>query len=229
MIAKHPFYSESATQDTLAKKPPDTIMYLHFDQLSPSQRYFTMTQSILPRPIAWVLSDNGDGSHNLAPFSYFNAVCSDPPLIMLSIGHKPDGSRKDTLVNIREREHFVVHIPHSKQAAQVTESSRTLEHGVSELDSLDMALTEFEGFNLPRLAECRLAFACQRYQIQELGNGPQFLVLGEIKQLYASDDVATVNDSGRLTLDANAIDPLARLGSSEYGTLGKVIDVPRPK
>ncbi|MGS2723048.1 flavin reductase family protein [Porticoccus sp. GXU_MW_L64] len=204
-------------------------MYLDFQQLSANQRYFTMTQSILPRPIAWVLSDNGDGSHNLAPFSYFNAVCSDPPLVMLSIGHKPDGSRKDTLVNIRERGHFVVHIPHSGQAAQVTESSRTLAHGVSELDNLNMPLTAFEGFGLPRLAECRLAFACQRYQIQELGNGPQFLVLGEVKALYVSDEVASVNDAGRLTLDANAIDPLARLGSSEYGTLGNIIDVPRPK
>ncbi|MCV6605904.1 MAG: flavin reductase family protein [Porticoccaceae bacterium] len=204
-------------------------MYLDFDQLSPSQRYFTMTQSIVPRPIAWVLSDNGDGSHNLAPFSYFNAVCSDPPLVMISVGHKPDGSRKDTLVNIREREHFVVHIPRSGQAPQVTETSRTLEHGVSELDGLNMSLTEFEGFTLPRLEACPLAFACQRYDIQELGNGPQFLVLGEVKGLYADDSVASTNDRGRLKLDATAIDPLARLGSSEYGTLGRVFDVPRPK
>ena len=204
-------------------------MYLNFEQLSPSQRYFTMTQSILPRPIAWVLSDNGDGSHNLAPFSYFNAVCSDPALIMISIGHKPDGSCKDTLVNIRERGHFVVHIPHSEQAAKVTETSRTLDHGVSELDGLNMPLTKFEGFTLPRLTQCHLAFACQSYQIQELGNGPQYLLLGEVKGLYADDAVASVNDRGRVKLEAAAIDPLARLGSSEYGTLGEVLEVSRPK
>ncbi|UTW45147.1 flavin reductase family protein [bacterium SCSIO 12696] len=204
-------------------------MYLDFDQLAPSQRYFTMTQSVVPRPIAWVLSDNGDGGHNLAPFSYFNAVCSDPALIMISIGHKSSGECKDTLVNIHERNHFVVHIPHSQQAAEVTETARTLDHGQSELDDLDINLTEFAGFTLPRLAQCRLAFACQRYQIQEIGNGPQFLVLGEVKALYADDAVAHTTDTGRLKLDATAIDPLARLGSSEYGTLGKVLDVPRPK
>ena len=219
-------------------------MYLDFDQLSPNQRYATMTQSILPRPIAWVLSDNGKagneeassgeansggGNHNLAPFSYFNAVCSDPPLIMISVGHKPGGDKKDTLVNIAERSHFVVHIPHGEQAALVTETSRTLAHGVSELDNTGLSLVDFDGFALPRLADCRLAFACERYQIQEIGNGPQFLILGEVKKLYVDDAVTTQDNKGRLKIDAGVVDPLARLGSSEYGTLGNVLNISRPK
>lgn len=204
-------------------------MYIDFDNLSTLQRYVTMTQSVLPRPIAWVLSDNGDNSHNLAPFSYFNAVCSDPPLLMFSAGHKPSSEKKDTVVNLAERKQCVIHIPHSEQAAAVTETSRTLEHGESELALVDLPLTEFEGFDLPRLRDCRLAFGCELYQIQEIGNGPQHLVFVEIKALYVSDEVATEDAKGRLKIDAQAVNPLARLGSTEYGVLGSTLDIPRPK
>ena len=106
-------------------------MQINLDSLSPARAYHLMIQSIVPRPIAWVLSDNGDTTLNLAPFSYFNAVCSDPPVLMLSIGRKPDGSDKDTARNIVERSQFVVHIPHREMALEVTESSRPLPFGES--------------------------------------------------------------------------------------------------
>ena len=207
-------------------------MYLDFEPLSPNQRYYILTQSIIPRPIAWVLSDNGassEDSYNLAPFSYFNGVCSDPPLIMLSVGHKPNGDKKDTLVNIEERSHFVVHIPHREQAAMVTESSRSLDHGDSELTHCELTLTDFEHFSLPRLAECQLALACERYDIQALGNGPQYMILGQVKSVYVDDSAASKDVKGRVSIDSQAIDPLARLGGSEYRAQGESIHIPRPK
>ena len=85
-------------------------MYIDFGKMTAQQVYITMTQTIVPRPIAWVLSENPDQSLNLAPYSYFNAVCSDPPLLMISAGVKPDGATKDTRDNIRDRKEFVVHI-----------------------------------------------------------------------------------------------------------------------
>ena len=62
-------------------------MILQLDQFKASQRYYLMSQTLVPRPVAWVLSENDTGNYNLAPFSYFNAICSAPPLIMLSIGN----------------------------------------------------------------------------------------------------------------------------------------------
>jgi len=94
-------------------------MQIPLDTLSPNRVYHLMIQSIVPRPIAWILSDNGDGSLNLAPFSYFNAVCSDPPVLMVSIGRKADGGDKDTARNLVERKHCVVHIPHREMAVDV--------------------------------------------------------------------------------------------------------------
>ena len=78
-------------------------MEIDLDSLSANGVYHTLTRTVIPRPVAWVLSENAGGDYNLAPFSYFNAICSDPPLIMISVGKKPDGSSKDTRVNITAR------------------------------------------------------------------------------------------------------------------------------
>jgi flavin reductase (DIM6/NTAB) family NADH-FMN oxidoreductase RutF len=184
-----------------------------------------MIQSIVPRPIAWVLSDNGDGTLNLAPFSYFNAVCSDPPLLMLSIGRKADGSDKDTARNIVQRKHFVVHIPHRTLAVEVSESSRPLPFGESELSRQGLTAVPFAGSVLPRLAEARVAFACELHSTQELG--PQLLVFGRLRQAWLDDAVATADEKGRVHVDAQALDPLGRLGGDDYSVGGACITVPR--
>ena len=100
-------------------------MQIKLEELSTPQVYFTMIQSLLPRPIAWLLTENDNGSYNLAPFSYFNAVCSDPPLAIVSIGKQEDGRDKDSIRNIRERHEFVIHIASSDQLAALNQSSAT--------------------------------------------------------------------------------------------------------
>ena len=203
-------------------------MYFDLAELSPNQAYFTMTQTIVPRPVAWVLSENASGDFNLAPFSYFNAVCSDPPLVMLSIGRKPDGSPKDTRVNIEQRGHFVIHIAHREQAQPMTESSATLDYGDSEVARLGLQTVPFQGFTLPRLAECRVAFACERYEIREIGNAKQTLLLGLVRANYVDDAAVTTDAKGRTKIDAARIDPLGRLGGGEYSTMEGIVNVPRP-
>lgn len=200
-------------------------MYLDFQSLSRADIYRAMIQTIIPRPVAWVVSENETGNYNLAPFSYFNAVSSDPPLVMLSMGKKPSGAEKDTRRNIRERGHFVIHIPHREQAGAVTASAAVLGHGESEVERLGLALVPFEGSPLPRLAECRIAMACERYQILDIGPVPQAMVLGQVKRIYIDD--AMLNAEGRVLADR--VDPLARLGGDEYGTLGEIITVARPR
>lgn len=203
-------------------------MYINLSQLSPSHVYFTLIQSIVPRPVAWVLSDNGNDSFNLAPFSYFSAVASDPPLIMLSIGKKPDGSLKDTRANIIERNEFVIHIAHRQLAPQVTETSRVLAAGESELDNMGLATTAFGDFRLPRLKDCRVALACERYRVEDI-TSTQAMILGQVKAIYVEDKAVTEDAQGRTKIHADKIDPIARLGGDEYGLLGEIITIPRPK
>ncbi len=210
-------------------------MLLDLSNLSPNQIYYTFIQTIIPRPVAWVLSDNGgDGGYNLAPFSYFNGVSSNPPIIMLSIGKKADGTRKDTLVNIDEREDFIVHIAHRELAPQVTATSASLPHGQSELEQLNLETTPIVDENgapvsrLPRLKDARIAFVCTKERILEIGNTPQGVVFGNVHHVYVDDAVAE-NPEGRLAVDPKAVDPVARIGGNDYSLFGETITVPRPK
>lgn len=204
-------------------------MYIELGDLTPNEIYLAMTQTVIPRPIAWVLSDNGDGGYNLAPFSYFNGICSDPPLIYISVGKKSDGTFKDTRVNIEERSHFVVHILHHELGAAMVETSRTLPHGESELDRIGLPVTEFKGFPLPRLADCRVAFACELHQIQEIGTTPQTVIFGQVTSIYVQDGATGKDAKGRFKIRADKIEPLGRLGGSEYVKFGELLEIPRPR
>jgi flavin reductase (DIM6/NTAB) family NADH-FMN oxidoreductase RutF len=203
-------------------------MIIPFATLSPNKVYFTMIQTLVPRPVAWVISENPDESLNLAPFSYFNAVCSDPPLVMLSVGLKPDGSAKDTRLNIEAAQDFVVHIAHREMAPLVTQTSATLPRGDSELARSGLETCEFPGSRLPRLNDCRIAYACKLHQLQEIGNAPQALIFGEVMQVYIDDNVIEQDANGRVKVLADKIDPIGRLGGGEYCTFGEIINIPRP-
>ncbi len=204
-------------------------MLIDTHALSAGQRYALVSHSLLPRPIAWILSRGAQGQLNLAPFSYFNALCSDPPLLMVSIGRKPDGTEKDTRVNIRERDHFVVHIARPEQLAALNDSSATLPAEESEVTRLGLATTAFGDFPLPRLTDCPVAYGCTCWEYHEIGAARQAIVYGEIQQVYLDDAIARRDAHGRLRIDAAALDPLARLGASEYARLGEVIHLPRPE
>jgi len=204
-------------------------MYIDLDEATPTQAYFHTSQTLIPRPIAWVLSENADGGLNLAPFSYFTAVCSDPPLLMLSIGRRPDGSPKDTWANIAQRNRFVVHIAHAEMLASLNASAASLPPGQSEVAQLELATTGFEGFSLPRLAQCRIAYACEKYDIQEVGKQRQGVVFGRIRKMFLDERVAQHDDNGRLKVDSHRLDPLARLGANEYLVGGEVVKLKRPK
>lgn len=201
--------------------------------LNPNRLYHTMIQTIIPRPIAWVLSDNGLGmghadNFNLAPFSYFAPVSSEPPVLMVSIGKKADGSPKDTRCNILERKHFVVHMADSSQAEAVTASSATWPHGQSEVRQLGLGLIEFPGFSLPRLAGCRIAYGCELMDVKEIGPLPQAVIFGQVKQIYIADELVE-ESQGRAGFPVTRIDPLGRLGGDEYWVDGRVVTVKRPQ
>ena len=202
-------------------------MLIDFATLSPNQVYHAMIQSVVPRPIAWVLSENDNDSFNLAPFSYFNAVASDPPLLMFSVGPKPGGGLKDTTINIRDRQRFVVHIASKALAPSLNTTSAGLEYGQSELTLAGLESTEFGTFELPRIQRAPIAFACQLHKIDTIGNAPMSLIFGEVKQAYFSDELIE-QQGNRLQVQANKLDPLARLGGSDYADLGDIFTLPRP-
>lgn len=208
-------------------------MNISFEGLASNKIYHLMTQTVVPRPIAWVLTDSGEQNYNLAPFSYFSAVCSAPPLLMMSIGKKPDGTLKDTVTNVKgsgkRKGKMVIHIASDDQSELVTKTAATLPHGESEISLNELETTEFDGFDLPRLKDCHIAFACELFEIKELGETPQSLVFAEIKQIYVNDEIVELDDKGRVKVSSEKLKPLARLGGSEYAQFGGIVSQVRPK
>ena len=193
---------------------------------SPGAFYSVLLQTLIPRPIAWVLSRNGNGTFNVAPFSFFNGVSSEPPVLMISVGRKDDDSRKDTWANIAERSDFVVHIAPAGMARAVVETSAPLPNGESEVDLARLVTVPVEGEPLPRIEGPRAAYFCGRREIIEVGE--QALILGNIRRIWL-DDAAVRREGGRIRVDPLALDPLARLGGQAYSGLGKIFDVERPR
>jgi flavin reductase (DIM6/NTAB) family NADH-FMN oxidoreductase RutF len=204
-------------------------MFLDFNKLTANQCYGAMVQTIVPRPIAWVLSDNGGDSFNVAPFSFFTGISSDPALLMLSVGVKDAREEKDTRVNIRERDYFVVHISSTRHLESLNATSAALPHGESEVDLAALKLTEIEGFGLPRIVGCDVAIACKLYRIDEIGRVPQAVIYGEIMSMTVSDHLIVPHERGHFQIDAKQLDPLARLGGSQYAGIGDVLAATRPK
>ncbi len=197
-------------------------MEINCNKYTGSSLYHIISQSLIPRPIAWVLSENPDGRFNLAPFSYFNGLTGNPPLLMFSVGHKKNGEKKDTWKNIDARNYFVVHIPDTSSLAHVNDSAMEIAHGESELDRIGLKTSTVENFPLPRLTDCPVAFACKKEQIIEIGNGPQGLIIGLIQSIYIKDDAVT-KSSDRIIIDPAGINPLVRLGGKNYTSLGEII------
>jgi len=203
-------------------------LILDFSTLASGQRYFQMIQTLMPRPIAWVLTENNNGSYNLAPFSYFTAVCAEPPILMLSLGLKPTGGFKDTRINLERSKSCVIHIPDRTMLDAMNASSASLAEDVSEVEQLGLPLTLFEGFAMPRLADAKVAYGCKLHEIKELGAGPQSLLFVEIEQMFIADEIVEVSDAGRIKVDAQKLDPIARLGANEYAFLSDVTHLKRP-
>jgi flavin reductase (DIM6/NTAB) family NADH-FMN oxidoreductase RutF len=201
-------------------------MFVDCAKHHPDHVYHLLIQTLIPRPIAWVLSDNGNGSFNLAPFSFFNAISADPPIVMISVGWKDDATPKDTRLNIEQRNHFVIHIPSGPAVQEVTNSASSLPHGVSELDETKLNLEYLPQQKLPFIKDAQVAFFCERYGIQEIGNDKQAMILGLIKQIWVSDEIIK-ETQGRWVVDAKKLNPLARLGGNDYSILGEIMTVKR--
>ena len=204
-------------------------MILDPQELRRRDMYFLMIGAIVPRPIAWVTTVSAAGSSNLAPFSYFNGVCSKPPLLSLCIGHRRwEGQlvKKDTLRNIEETGEFVVHVASEEFADLINASSAEFPPETSEIEELGLACVPSEVVAPPRLRDVPLAFECRRERVLMVGEPPLTgLVLGQVVRFHVNERVWD-EKTGRV--DVRQLRPLARLGGEDWARLGEVERRPRP-
>jgi flavin reductase (DIM6/NTAB) family NADH-FMN oxidoreductase RutF len=183
-------------------------------ETSVKEIYQTMTQAIAPRPIAWVSTVSPSGVTNLAPYSYFNGVCSKPAVLSFSAVNKPDGSAKDTVRNIRANEQFVVNVVPFELARAMVDTSAEIPYGESEIDSLGLKTKESVRVAPPRIVGTPFQLECSLFQIVEVGEGATAasLVLGKIELIHV--DESMLDADGKI--DANVVDAVGRLGGREY-------------
>ncbi len=203
-------------------------MDVELQGLSESDSYSLFSQIIIPRPIAWVLTDNGvdhgDERWNLAPFSYFNGITSDPPMVMFSIGDGMAGKVKDTHRNLKSNANCVISLACVDQAKDMQNSSEDLPAGESEAKKFNIALSEWN-WPIPRVTAAPVSMGCIARQFTRVGNTEQILVFAEITRLWVRDDVGALDAKGRLRIDVEAFNPLARVGKGAYARLAEVFRV----
>jgi flavin reductase (DIM6/NTAB) family NADH-FMN oxidoreductase RutF len=204
-------------------------MEIELGPLTEGQRYALLTQTIIPRPIAWVLSDNsfqGDAQWNLAPFSFFNGIASDPPMVMFSIGSwDVSGKAKDTLINVRKNPSFTIGIANLHQVKQVQQTASSLDHGVSETTQFGISVNSWD-WPTPLIDGCRINFACTLAKEVKIEESSQILIFAKISKIWVADEAVSKDEKDRIVIDPEKIDPLLRLGAGKYGSLGSVIPTP---
>ena len=177
--------------------------------LSPRDSYRLMISCIAPRPIAFVTTLSRDGVTNLAPFSFFNGVTSDPPVISIAVATKRDGSKKDTWRNAEETGEFVVNIVVPELMDGVIVGARELPHNVSELDLSGLRTLPSARVKPPRLADSPVNLECTLLKVVEVEETG--LILGRVVMVHAKDEVL---DGGRV--DPRRLTFVGRMGDDLY-------------
>lgn len=203
-------------------------MDVELQGLSESDAYSLFSQIIIPRPIAWVLSDNGvdhgEERWNLGPFSYFNGITSDPPMVMFSIGDGMAGKVKDTHRNLKNNPECVISLACVDQAKDMQNSAEDLPAGQSEVKKFNIDLSDWS-WPIPRVTGAPVSMGCVARQFTRVGNTEQILVFAEITRLWVRDDVGVLDAKGQLRIDVEAFNPLARVGKGAYARLSEVFRV----
>lgn len=183
---------------------------------------------IVPRPIGWVSTIDVTGNPNLAPFSFFNAVSEQPPMVMFCAnGEHVDGGEKDSVRNARQTGEFVVNLATWDLRDAVNASAASVPRAVNEFELGAVTPVASLMVGAPRVAESPINIECAVVDILTLPAGePKAtgrMVIGRVLGIHISDQAIV---GGRV--DAGRLRPIARLGYMNYAVVDSVFDMPRP-
>ncbi len=222
-----------ALSDRTAAKSYTRSMNVLVSQLSHRELYGILLNCVAPRPIAWVSSLSASGQPNLAPFSFFNCVCVDPPLLAFAPGLRapkepastPHGEPKDTLRNIRETREFVVSVVTYDLREAMNATSGEYDAIVNEFELAKLTPIPSEIVRPPRVGESPVSFECKLHQIVDFSSSPtgSSLVIGEVVAVHIDD--AHLKD-GRI--DPNSLDLIGRMGGLQYSRTAQRFEMVRP-
>ena len=201
-------------------------MRLDFTTLPPRDAYGWMISTILPRPIAWVSTISAEGRTNLAPFSFFQGVCANPPTLMFVPVNTRDGTKKDTVRNLEQVPEFVVNLVPFALAEQMNATAALLPYGESEFEKFGIAATPSQHVRPPRVAAAPVAFECTLDRFVHIGEGPlaAHVTFGRILVAHVAD--AVLGTDGRP--DPAKLDLIGRMGGESYTRTTERFTIKRP-
>jgi flavin reductase (DIM6/NTAB) family NADH-FMN oxidoreductase RutF len=182
-----------------------------FSQITSYQRYKLMASLIVPRPIALVTTLGPTGVANAAPFSMFNMLGEDPPILMISINRLKDGRLKDTSANILRSGEFVVHMSDEPMAQKMHDCGEAFPSDVSELAAVGLTPVASRCVAPPRILEAPVAFECVLHE--KLETESRYVFIGRIAWLAARDGLI---DTEAWRVNLRDYHPVARFGASFY-------------
>ena len=194
--------------------------------LDRSSRYKIIGACVTPRPIAWVSTRSAEGAINLSPFSFFNALGDNPPVIVLGMVPHAEGRLKDTPANIQATGEFVVHLVDEAHGAAMNLTSVDAPAGIDEAALAGIELVASTEVAPPRIATAPVAFECRTMHFIETGPN-QVAIIGEVLHAHVQDRFVT--DRDRVHLDIPAMNLIARLhGAGWYSRQSDRFEMLRP-
>jgi flavin reductase (DIM6/NTAB) family NADH-FMN oxidoreductase RutF len=190
--------------------------------LTDNERYQLLISCVVPRPIALVTTLSSRGVVNAAPFSFFNAVSANPPILLIAVDRRK-GRMKDTAANIVSTQEFVVHIVDEEIAQKMNITSASFPPEVSEAQAAEFSLLPSERVMPPRLAESPIHMECRLLQHLELGNGPIDALFGEVVAFHIRDELLR---DGKV--DPSKLKAIGRLGGPTYCRTNDLFEMVRP-
>ncbi|WP_413309834.1 flavin reductase family protein [Bacillus sp. 1P10SD] len=200
---------------------------LSIDPASLSERdnYKFLIGSIIPRPIAFVTTLSKDGVLNGAPFSYFNIVSSNPPMISLSI-QRSSGRQKDTARNMIESKQFVVHIVDEQNVEKINKTAASLPPDQSEIELANLTPVESMKISVPGVKEAKIRMECiveHSLELAGLDTPGCDLIIGKVVQFHIESDIY---ENGRI--NPKELAAVSRLAGNNYAKIGEIFEIERP-
>jgi flavin reductase (DIM6/NTAB) family NADH-FMN oxidoreductase RutF len=189
--------------------------------------YKILIGSVVPRPIGWISSIDSDGRPNLAPFSFFNVVCANPPHVLFCpMIRGTDQKPKDTLRNVRATGEFVVNIVTEALAEAMNLTSTELPAEINEFELSGLTPQPSVAVNPPRVAESPLHFECKVATILDIGDEPGSgsVVIGRVIHIHVHQDLLIGEDK----IDLEKLRPIGRLAGSGYCRVTDLFQMARP-
>lgn len=197
-------------------------MEINISSLSSAERYKLLVGLVFPRPIALVSTRSQNGVANCAPYSFFNAICEEPMLVILSFARRSDGKMKHTLANLLRTGEFVVNLVDEALANGMHVSSKEVDEDVSEFSEAGFTEAPCRIVGHPRIAQAPVSFECRLYKQVEVGP-ERDLIIGEVVHIHAREGLI---DTRTKRIADERYRPVGRLYANRYCTTRQRFELP---